>query len=228
MKTELTKDDIIKIAAQLRKPVGEQGTKIGERMNDGNGAMNLHTLAVLNPQPNDTILEIGMGNGYFVKNIVSQDPSIKYTGCDYSELMIEKASEINRKFIDMGNVNFVNANVQQLPFNDASYNKIFTINTFYFWDEHIKVLQELKRVLKKEGTLIIAIRPKHNLERFPFTRYGFSKFTTEEIKKLMESNGFNQIEITEIKEPKSDSWGESFSKETVILSCSYNNKANIS
>lgn len=220
MNTKLTEDDFKKIAAQLRKPSGENGIKIGEIMNKGNAPMNLHTLAVLNPESNDYILEIGMGNGYFVKNIVQLAPSIQYTGCDYSETMIQAASVMNQKFIDQGNVTFVEANIQKLPFENDSFNKIFTINTFYFWEDQDKILKELKRVLKANGTLIIAIRPKHNLEKFPVTKYNFLVLSTDEIIKLLNKNGFNSIEVTEIKEPiqKANS-GLISEKETLILSC---------
>ena len=64
---DLTEEEIKEVAAQLRKPVGENGTEIGKLMNVGNAPMNRHTLAVLNPEPNDSILEVGMGNGFFVR-----------------------------------------------------------------------------------------------------------------------------------------------------------------
>jgi len=220
MTQKLTEKDFEKIAAQLRKPEGENGIKIAEIMNDGNKPMNMHTLATLDPQPSDSILEIGMGNGYFVKNIVNLDPSIRYTGCDYSELMVQKSTEINQEFVDLGSVKFVHANIQTLPFEGNSFNKIFTINTFYFWNDRTKVLEELKRVLKDNGTLIIAIRPKSNLEKFPVTKYNFAILSNDEIIQFLKDNGFNSIELTEIKEPiKSANSGLISEKETLILSC---------
>ena len=143
MKNELTEEDIKKIAAQVRKPEGEHGIEIGELMNDGNGPMNLHTIAVLNPQQNEIILEIGMGNGHFVKNIVSLDSSIKYIGWDYSELMVKEASQKNNEFVSQGNASFIHADAQELPFKNHTFDKVFTINTLYFWDEHVKVIKEL-------------------------------------------------------------------------------------
>ncbi|WP_010520719.1 class I SAM-dependent methyltransferase [Aquimarina agarivorans] len=220
MKNELTTQDFKNIAAQLRKPEGEAGRIIAEKMNEGNKSMNLHTIAVLNPEPNDQILEIGMGNGLFVKNIVAMSSSIRYTGVDYSETMIQQASEINNQFIVDDRVNFVKADIQNLPFPSAAFTKIVTVNTFYFWEDHSLVLLELKRVLKPNGQLILAVRPKENLEKFPVTNYGFSKHSNDEIIALLKSNGFSAIEITEIKEPTQESFvGGAEERETLILNC---------
>jgi len=220
MKENFTEEDIKNIAAQLRKPEGKNGIEIGKRMNIGNAPMNLHTLAVLNPQANDNILELGMGNGHFVKNITNLDTSIIYTGCDYSALMVEEASKINKELIDQKRASFVYADANDLPFENNSFSKIFTVNTFYFWNNHNTVLTELKRVLKKGGALIISIRPSHNLEKFPVTKYDFSIFSQQEILDLLNDNGFNSIEVTEIKEPNQPHFGGMGERECTIFSCS--------
>src|SRR5690349_10745275 len=95
------------MAENLRKPEGEFGKQTGIRMNTGNKLMNLHTLDALKASPKDSILELGMGNGFFIKDIVHVDTSIHYTGCDFSGLMIEEATTINKEFIDNGQVNIV-------------------------------------------------------------------------------------------------------------------------
>ena len=57
------------LARQLRNPKGILGKKVGEKMNAGNRQMNLETINQLELNPNDRILEIGMVNGFFVRNI---------------------------------------------------------------------------------------------------------------------------------------------------------------
>ena len=84
-----TIEDAKALAAQLRQPEGEMGQKVGNLMNDGNRPMNLQTLAALDAKKGEHILEIGMGNGAFVKNILSIDPTLRYTGIDFSPLMVE-------------------------------------------------------------------------------------------------------------------------------------------
>ena len=115
------------IAAQLRKPEGEDGIKTAEWMNKGNLCIHKDGLTVLNAETNDNILEIGMGNGFFVKEILSRDSSIKYVGCDFSELMIKEAEKINVDWISKGQAKFILSYVSSLPFNDQLFNKILTL-----------------------------------------------------------------------------------------------------
>jgi hypothetical protein len=50
----------------------------------------------------------------------------------------------------------------------------------YFWDNENEVIDRLARVLKPEGTLLIVIRPKHQMVHYPFTKYGFKMFSKDD------------------------------------------------
>lgn len=213
-----TEADIKKFAAHLRKPEGEQGIEVAKMMNYGNQGINLHTLAVLNPQPNDKILEIGMGNGFFVKNIVNIEASIQYTGYDYSEDMVEVAKKLNQELMDKQQVEFIQGEIEHLPFTKDSFTKVFTVNTFYFWENPAQTLQGLKSVLCPEGVFILGIRPKHNMLKLPPTKYNFSVWSNEEILELFQNTGFQEIEMTEIKEPVFIRNGQALEREAVIIS----------
>ncbi|MEI9958227.1 MAG: class I SAM-dependent methyltransferase [Ferruginibacter sp.] len=205
------------LAAQLRKPTGEAGIKTGEWMNRGNEAINLDTFKILNAEDGDTILEIGMGNGFFVKEIIQKHNSIKYTGCDFSEAMIAEAEKINTEFVTKGRANFVLSDIASLPFADASFNKIFTINTIYFWEDAKKILSEIKRVLQPKGKFIVALRPKRQMQHYPFIKYGFSLFSKEEVMELLTQNGFTTIQTIENNEPDFEQKGEVMKVQNLII-----------
>jgi ubiquinone/menaquinone biosynthesis C-methylase UbiE len=156
------------IAEQLRKPAGEYAVKVGEKMNEGNLHINLYTIEALNLAPDDNVLEIGMGNGFFVKDILSANNFIRYTGCDFSEVMVDEASKINEEYVKEGTAKFCVANAEQLPFNDGEFDRVFTVNTIYFWANPSLVLSEIKRVLKPAGQVVISIRPKSVMQYYPF------------------------------------------------------------
>lgn len=189
------------IASQLRQPHGEHANEVGERMNKGNELMNLSAINLLNAQPNDVILEIGMGNGFFVKDILALASAIHYIGCDFSEEMVKAAILHNQEFINSGQAKFFLASADSLPFESPSFNKIFTVNTLYFWENPPLILNEIKRVLKSEGQLLIAIRPKAIMEQYAFTQYGFTMYTKEELCDLLSDNGFRVTQIVEEQEP---------------------------
>jgi len=205
------------LAAQLRKPTGESGIQTGEWMNRGNVHINMDTLEILNAMPGDKILEIGMGNGFFVHHIVEKDNSIQYTGADFSEVMIKEAERINKTWINSGQAGFVLADVASLPFTDNSFNKVFTINTIYFWEDAVKTLDEIKRVLQPKGKLIITLRPKRQMKNYPFTKYGFTMYGKEEVERLLNENGFTNIHASEIQEPDFELNGQMVKMESLIV-----------
>jgi ubiquinone/menaquinone biosynthesis C-methylase UbiE len=211
-------DDILKsIAAQLRKPHGEYASQVGKNMNVGNKIINQHTIEALKLKAHDNVLEIGMGNGFFVKDILAAGKDIMYAGCDFSEIMVQEASAQNEMFVKAGKANFIVAGADNLPFENAVFDKVFTINTIYFWEDQQNVLSELGRVLKSTGQLIISVRPKSVMQTYPFVKYGFNMFDKDDLVKLLSDNNFHVTEVIEKKEPDQEISGEKIKVETLIV-----------
>ncbi len=193
---DLRKEYEIKtLAEQLRLPDGELGIKVGETMNKGNRLMNLETISQLGIVDNDKILEIGMGNGFFVKDILAAGKNVKYSGCDFSDTMVKEASILNGSFA--ANAQFILSNADQLPFGDGSFDKVFTVNTIYFWGDAQRTFTEIQRVLKPDGILIVSLRPKSIMDKLPVVKFGFTTFSKEDIIKLIEENDYKMLSATE-------------------------------
>lgn len=213
----MQEQDFKELASQLRQPHGEGGVPVAEMMNKGNAMMNRDALLALDAAPNDNILEIGMGNGAFVKEILSKNDSIHYTGVDFSELMVLEAEKMNSEWMEKGKAVFVHADVTSLPLDNELYSKAFTVNTIYFWQEREKILAELKRVLQPDGKLFICLRPKWQMEQFPFTRYGFRLYSQEDVTELLTANGFDIVTIHINKEPDFDFNGQKVILENMVV-----------
>lgn len=191
------------IAQQLRKPEGEFALAVAEKMNEGNAVINRTTIDALAIKPNDQVLEIGMGNGFFVPEIMTIDSSIRYVGCDFSEEMVAASKRHNQQFVEEGRAQFFHCEAVKMPISDHSIDKAFTVNTLYFWDNPAAIFAELKRVLKPGGLLAIAIRPKASMANYPFVKVGdFKLFSKEDVVELMSVNGFEIQEVLEKEEPK--------------------------
>ncbi|WP_317899594.1 class I SAM-dependent methyltransferase [Aurantibacillus circumpalustris] len=214
--------DLKLMAAQFRKPKGELGIQVGEFMNQGNGRINYDALQILKAGNEDRILEIGMGNGYFVSEILEKNSKVKYTGCEISDEMVEEALKINEKYIKTKQADFVKGNIRALPFAKEAFDKIITINTIYFWDDEMTALNELKRVLKPNGQLIISLRPKHYLVNYPFTKYNFNLFSKDDVLTLLEKSQFKISQVFENIEPPYDLQGEIVELENIIIVASKN------
>jgi ubiquinone/menaquinone biosynthesis C-methylase UbiE len=189
------------IAAQLRKPNGELGLNTAVAMNQSNEHLTSLTVDALNIQKHDHILEIGMANGKFVQNIFSKFPGVKYTGCDYSELMVKEAMQLNRHLINSGNVSFVHADAHRMPFADDQFHKIFLVNVLYFWEQPEKELAEIRRGLKTGGRISIGIRSRSTMLQLPFVYFGFRLYEMEDVVQLLNANHFNVVSTVEEDEP---------------------------
>ncbi len=206
------------IAGQLRQPKGEHAIQVGEKMNEGNLHINLNTIGALNLATSDNILEIGMGNGFFVKDIFNVDSTIQYKGCDFSQIMVEEACKLNEHFIKNGQVNFLLASADKLPFDNEAFDKVFSVNTIYFWDNIELILSEIHRVLKPNGQITISVRPKSVMEHYPFVKFGFTMFTKDSLTNVLSTNNFKVIDVLEKKEPEQEINGEKMTVETLLIS----------
>ncbi|MFT5156532.1 MAG: ubiquinone/menaquinone biosynthesis C-methylase UbiE [Bacteroidia bacterium] len=207
MKTE---EELKLIAAQLRKPHGDHAQKVADMMVEGNASLYQNTLPVLNLSADEHILELGMANGYFVPTMFNIEPSIQYTGLDFSPEMVEEAKRNMQNFEHRNSIRFVCGDMNSMPFIDASFDCVFTVNTIYFWEESKAQLAEIKRVLKPEGRLVIAGRPKHIMDEMAFADFGFEKYTSEKLHALLTENDFLNVEVQEIPEPSTNFNDEEF------------------
>ena len=205
------------IAAQLRQPSGDYAIQVGEKMNEGNRHINISTIEALDLKKGDNILEIGMGNGFFVKDIVLAANTIRYTGCDYSEIMVEEATKQNEQFVKTGQVQFYLTSADHLNFKNETFDKVFSVNTIYFWDNHESIFSEIWRVLKPKGQLILSIRPRAVMEHYPFVKYGFQMFSKNELSILVAESNFKVITTIEKEEPEQEINGEKMAVETLII-----------
>jgi ubiquinone/menaquinone biosynthesis C-methylase UbiE len=189
------------IAEQLRKPSGDLGKQIGENMNASNALINALTIDLLQIKENDIVLELGMGNGKFVNEILSKNNSVKYIGRDFSDVMVAEAKRLNAHWIETGRAKFYEGVADTLSFDQKTFSKILTVNTIYFWQQPEIELREIRRVLKDDGVFAISIRTKETMLRLPFTRFDFTLYNEEELKTLLIKNGFKVISSSKETEP---------------------------
>ncbi len=189
------------MAKQLRRPSGVMGSKVGDMMNKANEFLYGFTLGVMRPAKNDSILEIGFGNGKFFDKIYPTAEGLKVTGLDFSETMFKAASKNNTAAIASGKLTLHFGSSDKLPFPDNSFDKIFCINVIYFWDKPQHHLLEMQRVLKPGGRFYATVRTKESMLKMPFTKYGFSFYDTDNWKALLAETGLTFIEEQPADEP---------------------------
>lgn len=190
-----------KMARQLRKPSGEAGIKTGLMMNKANAVLYDFTLDCMQLQNNERVLEIGFGNGYLFDKVLSRAAGLQLFGLDYSADMVRMAHEHNRELISKGFLSLTQGSSNSMPYPDGHFDKIFCINVVYFWDAPSPHLQEIKRVLKPGGQFFATVRSKESMAQMPFTQYGFTAYTPDSWKALIEANGLHWVTALVNDEP---------------------------
>ena len=123
-----------KLIKNARKPEGKLGHEILDRMN----------------KSHETMARWGGGKNLerFAKQI-GKDGCV--VGIDYSEVSVEKSTDLNKQAIDDGKVKVLQGSVSEMPFEDESFDIVTGFETIYFWPDFINDLKEVNRVLKKDG-----------------------------------------------------------------------------
>lgn len=194
----MEKDELKILAQNLANPQGEKGIEIGEMMNATNISMTLESIKTLLIEDDEDILEIGHGNAGHLKMILDKAKNIRYTGIDISETMHNEARKLNKEFEIQAD--FVLYEGKKLPFQDKTFDKIFTVNTVYFWEEPIAFLNEIYRVLRDSGTFVLTFGQRDFMEKLPFTQYNFTLYSNEEMEEVVSKSHFKRMKISEKEE----------------------------
>lgn len=98
----------------------------------------------------DEVLECACGTGIITKCMAEKGAKIVAT--DYSEGMLKQA---RKKYGHLDNVTFCNGNIMQLQYADGSFDKVVAGNILHLLDNPKGALDELVRVCRKGGLIIV-------------------------------------------------------------------------
>ena len=150
----------------------------------------------------ETVLELATGTGLIAKHIVNAAAHIEAT--DASPEMIAEAKRDNRS----AKLHFSVQDMFRLPYANQSFNVVIVSNALHIVPQPEKALQEIKRVLKDDGTLIAPTFThagnsfSGKVRAFFMKRAGFplhSKWTSEEYLRFLRQNGWTVRKSTVLK-----------------------------
>lgn len=142
---------------QYGHPSGIVGRVLGEQMVRQHAPETHWTLSLLDLKPEDQILELGCGAGGAIELAAAQAANGRVCGVDISQEMIRAARRRNRRAIKAGRIALHHGDLMTLPCADKQFDKVFSIQTFYFWPDPLRALAEIFRVLKPGATLVITL-----------------------------------------------------------------------
>jgi len=140
----------------------------------------LSWLGNLNLSKDSRVLDVGCGPGVMVKEIAGKGHRV--FGMDYSYNMIQKAEarcNVHKRL----NLVFLQGDIESLPFKESVFDVILCLGVVSYLKSEQKALQEMSRVLKSGGTLILSI-----LNRTSLTKWlDPSAFVRRKINKILDN-----------------------------------------
>lgn len=210
---DMTEEQLAALASQLSCPTGEHGLEVADMMHAGNIGMTTAAIEALNIRNGAAVLELGHGSAAHLGLILDKGADVTYTGLEISETMHVEAKQQNAEFVSQKRAHFALYNGNDIPFPDDSFDAILTVNTVYFWENHLHLLRELFRVLKPGGTFALTFAQKDFMQHLPFTKYGFQLFSNDDISALVHQTDFQLIEISVHEEVVTTRTGESVTRQ---------------
>jgi ubiquinone/menaquinone biosynthesis C-methylase UbiE len=184
-------------ARLLGRPEGELGIALGGVMNQTNAKIIETVYRRLGLQSGHSVLEIGFGNGRTVPLLMQQADALSYVGIDIAKTMLGEASSFNRTLIEGGRATFHLASAEAIPCPDGTFDRACAVNVVYFWTDPVRVLTEIRRVLRPGGFSIIAGMDTATAAAAPFYRaeFGLHVREADELIGMHRDAGFAAIEV---------------------------------
>ncbi|MGZ4144938.1 MAG: class I SAM-dependent methyltransferase [Actinomycetota bacterium] len=140
---------------QFVLPRGLLGRVAGEAMSRFNHWIEARAIESLELPPDARVLEIGFGPGVGVRMLTERGARV--AGIDPSQTMLDMASSRNRRALGEGTVDLRLGTASELPWEDASFDGVLSVNNVHLWSSLGSDLKEVHRVLAPGGRLAIAI-----------------------------------------------------------------------
>src|SRR5438046_8625340 len=131
----------------------------GEEMERHHASIVEQTLRLMELRPGERVLDMGCGAGWATRilaRMVGDGPQGhgQVIGIDIADEMIRRARAGST---DFDNVMFVWGSAHQIPWEENFFDKVLSVESFYYYPDQDRALAELFRVLAPRGRMFILI-----------------------------------------------------------------------
>jgi ubiquinone/menaquinone biosynthesis C-methylase UbiE len=171
----------------------------GDEMEDHHSDITDQTIAFMNIQPTDRILDLGCGTGWASRRLARMASGGEVVGLDVADEMLHRAEEASSEF---NNIRYVWGSAENIPALDSLFTKVLSVESFYYYADQNKALRELKRVMAPEGQLFILINlykdNHYSLRWVGELKVPVQALSEAEYISLLERHGFRNVEAHRI------------------------------
>jgi ubiquinone/menaquinone biosynthesis C-methylase UbiE len=147
---------LLPLLRQFARPSGLLGALAGRMMARRNGPTNQALAATLAPLPGETVLDLGCGPGLGLAALDRR--GVALIGLDVSPVMIRQARRHNRSAVGAGRLTLHVAPAEHMPLGSGSLDAVMSLNTYHHLDDRDHALEEIHRVLRPGGRLVLGLR----------------------------------------------------------------------
>ena len=131
----------------------------GPKMENHHLDITAKTIRLMNLHPGERVLDLGCGSGWATRllaRLVGDGPEGfgQVVGLDVSDEMVRQARESSK---DFENILYVWGSAQQIPWEENFFDKVLSVESFYYYPDQDRALMELFRVMSPRGRLFILI-----------------------------------------------------------------------
>jgi ubiquinone/menaquinone biosynthesis C-methylase UbiE len=171
----------------------------GDEMEDHHSDITDQTIALMNIQPSDRILDLGGGIGWASPPLARMANAGEVVGLDVADEMLHRAEEASSEF---NNIRYVWGSAENIPALDGLFTKVLSVESFYYYADQNKALRELKRVMAPGGQLFILINlykdNHYSLRWVGELKVPVQALSEAEYISLLERHGFRNVEAHRI------------------------------
>jgi ubiquinone/menaquinone biosynthesis C-methylase UbiE len=165
------------------RPTGTLGKLGGMIMARTNAPFARSVISLLDVKPSEEVLEVGFGPGVGIRLLAKS--ARRVAGVDCSSEMVQQAKARNAEAIASGVVD-LRAGVEDLPFEDGTFDAVLAINSMQVWPDVMAGLRELGRVTSSGGRVALGFTP-------------YSGRSRAGILELLSAAGFSEATLVEMK-----------------------------
>ncbi|HUM05975.1 MAG TPA: class I SAM-dependent methyltransferase [Terriglobales bacterium] len=162
------------------------------------------TMRLMELRPGERVLDLGCGSGWATRllaRVVGEGPEGygQVVGVDIADEMIRRARAASK---DFENVMFVVGSAAQIPWEENFFDKVLSVESFYYYPDQDRALAEVFRVMAPRGRLFILINlykdNPYSLQWVPKLKVPVHVRSAAEYVELLKKHAFEDVEHRQV------------------------------
>ncbi len=185
----------------LRDYFNEKAESWDSNASEKNHSKLIQIVKRLDLNPGNMVLDVGTGTGVFLPYLLKMiGDKGQIVAMDIAERMLLQARGKSIK----GNIHFLCADVEDIPIRSETCDTAVCYSSFPHFQDKVKSLREIQRVLKKGGSIFICHTSGRNHinqihKNIPLLHCDKLP-DSQAMQRLMQTTGFNEIQVEDEEE----------------------------